>query len=320
MDNNTTNITITTDPQADPNATANNNTPQKFRKASFGVKTVNNTQAILEIITEFVESGDLKEALEDIKKRVDIDGTEFAKRTLIFGIEHKAYERELISQLLSGAYTVFEASGMSEGFNIVLDRLPDLSLDVPDAADVLGKFIARAVFDEILPPVFLQQAKANNPKASMALSLAYELYEKDRKRLAHIWGSGDLSSVRRLRKEVDAFLRDYLENKVVKDVVSSISALSAPSYNSQIVRQALTLAIEANTNQARDDTIQLILFLQSTGVFSSYDIKHGFDLTWRKIADISLDVSPNATPMLQDLTDKAKNLKLLPEGFTTKKT
>jgi len=113
-----------------------------------------NERIVLEIITEFIDSGELKGAVEEIKRRREIDGAEFVKRTLIWGIERKAYERELISKLLSGAYSIFQNKEMPSGFEIVLDRLPDLSLDVPDAPEVLGKFIARAIFDEVLPPVF----------------------------------------------------------------------------------------------------------------------------------------------------------------------
>jgi len=133
--------------------------------AGEGNTTATERSIVLEIITEFIESGELKDALEDIKKRREIDGAEFVKRTLIFGIERKAYERELTSQLLSGAYSIFQNREMLDGFEIVLDRLPDLSLDVPDAPEALGKFIARAVFDEVLPPVFLKQAKVNNQKS-----------------------------------------------------------------------------------------------------------------------------------------------------------
>jgi len=64
-----------------------------------GNTTATERSIVLEIITEFIESGELKDALEDIKKRREIDGAEFVKRTLIFGIERKAYERELTSQL-----------------------------------------------------------------------------------------------------------------------------------------------------------------------------------------------------------------------------
>jgi len=236
------------------------------------------------------------------------------KRTLIWGIERKAYERELISKLLSGAYSIFQNKEMPSGFEIVLDRLPDLSLDVPDAPEVLGKFIARAIFDEVLPPVFLQQAKANNPKAQGALSLAQEIYDKDRKILYHIWGGGDLSSVRRLRKVVDAFLSDYLENKGINDASSAILGLNAPSYNSQVVRQAITLSLERNSVQARKDILDLISELYKRAQFSSYDVRHGFELVWRKIYDIKLDV-PNAEEMLTELTTTAKGLRLLPDTF-----
>jgi hypothetical protein len=273
------------------------------------------SNTVLEIITEFIDSGELKDALEVLKKRREIDGAEFVKRTLIFGIERKAYERELISQLLSGAYSIFQNREMPDGFEIVLDRLPDLSLDVPDATEVLGKFIARAVVDEVLPPVFLKQARSNNDKAQGSLSLAQELYDKDRKLLYHIWGSGDLSSVRRLRKAVDAFLSDYLENKFLEDTSTAISELNAPTYNSQVIRQAITLALERNTTQARNDILELISVLFKRGQFSEYDVLHGFELVWRKIHDIKLDV-PNADAMLTELTNTAKTSRLLPENFT----
>jgi len=274
---------------------------------------------VLEIITEFIESGALNNALEDIKKRREIDGAEFVKRTLIFGIESKAYERELISQLLSGAYSIFQNKEMPEGFEIVLERLPDLSLDNPDAPEALGKFIARAIFDEVLPPVFIQQAKASNPKAAGSLALAQELYDKDRKILNHIWGGGDLSSVKRLRKVVDALLQDYLENKGIEDASNAILALSAPTYNSQVIRQALTLSLERNSAQARKDITDLITSLYKRGQFSSYDVRHGFELLWRKIPDIKLDV-PNAEDMLTELTSTAKGLRLLPDTFNIPET
>jgi len=274
---------------------------------------------VLEIITEFIESGELRDALADIKKRREIEGAEFVKRTLIFGIERKAYERELISQLLSGAYSIFQNKEMPDGFEIVLDRLPDLSLDAPDAPEALGKFIARAIFDEVLPPVFLQQAKANNAKAQGSLSLAQELYDKDRKILSHIWGGGDLSSVRRLRKVVDALLQDYLENKGTEDAFTAINALSAPTYNSQVVRQALTLALEKNSPQARKDITELITALYKRGHFSSYDVRHGFELVWRKVSDIKLDV-PNAEEMLTELTNQAKASRILQGSEQKNKT
>jgi programmed cell death protein 4 len=44
-------------------------------------------------------------------------------------------------------------------FEVLLKNLPDLVLDTPDAATVLGNFIARAVADDCLPPKFVQVCK-----------------------------------------------------------------------------------------------------------------------------------------------------------------
>jgi programmed cell death protein 4 len=48
---------------------------------------------------------------------------------------------------------------LSIAFEMLLKNLPDLVLDTPDAAIVLGNFIARAVADDCLPPKFVQICK-----------------------------------------------------------------------------------------------------------------------------------------------------------------
>jgi len=99
-----------------------------------------------------------------------------------------------------------------------------------------------------------------------------------------------------------------LENKEIQDASTAILALSAPSYNSQVIRQALTLALEKNSPQARKDIMDLISELHKRGQFLPYDVHHGFELVWRRIHDIKIDV-PNAPEMLTELTDAAKQKK-----------
>ena len=41
------------------------------------------------------------------------------------------------------------------GFNLLLEELSELSLDTPDAAEVLGNFMARAVADDCIPPAYI---------------------------------------------------------------------------------------------------------------------------------------------------------------------
>ena len=47
---------------------------------------------------------------------------------------------------------VIPAEQVRKGFQAVIDSIEDTVLDVPDAAELLSLFIARAVVDDVLPP------------------------------------------------------------------------------------------------------------------------------------------------------------------------
>ena len=51
-----------------------------------------------------------------------------------------------------GLLQVISPEQMQKGFARLVDALPDVLLDVPDALELLSLFIARAVVDDILPP------------------------------------------------------------------------------------------------------------------------------------------------------------------------
>jgi len=67
-------------------------------------------------------------------------------------------QRELASRFL--CYTqgsLFSAEAVEQAFSILLQRVEDVYLDVPDVLHLLSVFIARAVVDEALQPSFLSR-------------------------------------------------------------------------------------------------------------------------------------------------------------------
>lgn len=270
---------------------------------------------ISEILLELSETGDLKEAKLAIERTKSIEGIEFTKRSLIFGIEHHFYERELISKLLSVAYDIFEGRDIADGFQLLLYRLPDLVLDVPGAPQILAKFISRAIYDEILPPAFVKDAEVDNHHAKEALALVYATVHssEERGRLEHIWGPGNLRSVQELKETVDALLIEFLENPDPKETSKAISDLHAPSFSSQIVKQALRLAMDKNTEAARNSVLQLLTYWHQTAVMSVAQITRGFNNMASQIDDLKLDL-PSAPTMFKELTEAAKETKLISVG------
>ncbi|VDD83444.1 unnamed protein product [Mesocestoides corti] len=78
-------------------------------------------------------------------------------------LQHKMGHCELTSELLSEMCgKVISMPVMQQGFQLLLDDMADIVIDVPKAPEYVGRFIARAVADDILPPKFVQQYKEVN--------------------------------------------------------------------------------------------------------------------------------------------------------------
>jgi len=279
-------------------------------------------QVMRSIIEELVESGDFEEAMEDIKKNVQIEGPELIKEAVIFGMEHHAYERELVSQFLAQIYNIFLSHDIQNGFQRLLDRLPDLVIDIPSAREFLAKFIARAVHDEIVIPAFFREALINNKEASHVISLAYETLNApdEKKRMDKIWGAGSVASVRKLRKEAKQILLEYLEHQDSTIPVASINDLNVPHFTVEIVKCCIELALEQNsmgyasrTPEASKDKgklLHLIGVLEKSAIVTGKDIQQAFTLVSTHVSDLSLDI-PHAKEILAELLAEAKVLKIL---------
>jgi len=196
-----------------------------------------------------------------------------------------------------------------EGFENALLELDDIVLDSPDAPDVLGKFIARAVVDEVLPPSFLHKlTKGKNERVDECLSLAEALTtEKHRiDRLSHIWGPGDLSSVKRLKTEVNEILEEYLVSGDLKEAENSVRKLNTPSFHFQVVRLAIYTALQKQNKKQQTQLLSLLNHFFKTGLLSLDSIKVGFDACYDRLNDIALDV-PNGKQLLDEMARNARS-------------
>jgi len=288
------------------------------RARSVGVQLQSEPQkeAILNILYELSDNGATKDAVTAIEQDKSIEGIEFTKRALIFGIEHSSYERELISKLLSSAYDIFEGREIEDGFQLLLYRLPDLVLDVPNAPQILAKFVSRAIYDEVLPPAFVKHSHVDNNHAKETLALAYATNHStdEKRRLEHIWGPGDGTSVEMLKEAVDTLLREYFENPNTNDAAVSVRELNAPSFSGQIVKQALRLALGKNTEEARKNVVALLSSWHKTNLISDFHMERGFTNTSLQLSDLQLDV-PNAPEMFSLLVQLAKEERVINGNF-----
>jgi len=270
------------------------------------------------LIQEYMVSGDIEETVKSLKElHIDDIHQQFVKKAIIAAMEKKAHERELVSKLLLAVYNVaVTPEKIVEGFQITLDVLDDVLLDTPDAVDILSKFLARAIVDEVVPPSFLNFAVAETPLAEKCIVLSHALVNQPfrSERLAHVWGAGALSSVKRLKEEVNLIFEEYLTSADASEADHSIRELNSPHFLPQLVKQGLKLAITKD-EEGRQSTLKLLGYLSKGEVISKYDIEKGFSYCLESLEDLKLDV-PNAATLLLECIHTAKSSGWLDSSFS----
>jgi programmed cell death protein 4 len=269
------------------------------------------------VVKDYLSSGDVQETAKVIKD-LKLENTlqQFVKKAIVMSMEKGSYERESVSKLLSALYdSTIPPAKIVEGFQCVLDAIEDIVLDSPDATDLLSKFLARAIVDEVVPPVFLKHAVTESKLAKEAIALTNALVtEKYRlERLAHIWGAGDMASVKRLKEEARLVFEEYVTNGDAAEADAAVRKMNAPSFHFQLVKEAIRHALQKNDAE-RKRIFELLEYFFKTGLVSADHMKLGFRICYEMVDDLKLDV-PNAASVLDNLTGVAKAHKWLPADF-----
>jgi len=273
------------------------------------IETVDVIAPIEAIIQEFLTEGDTADTIKSLKELKGISPPEFVRKCIARSMDKTPFERELVSKLLSSLYNkVISPDHIGEGFQQALDKLDDISLDAPTAPDMLGKFMARAVFDDIIPPVFLTSVIADSPKSKDAIHLAQGLINDPHrsKQLEHIWGPGDLESVKRLKREAHTLLEEYLVSGDTNEAEKAIRQLNAPHFLSQIIKYALEMSL-SRSEEEKKKLFALLSYLSSKGtsLVTPDCMTQGFKMCRNSLEDIKLD-APNAPKAFEDAVQIAK--------------
>jgi len=260
------------------------------------------------ILRDFFIEADNAEVARRIKE-LDVPPIDFVRKAVYLAMENQPYERELVSKLLSYLYgDSITSEQFADGFQTALDKLDDAILDIPLADEMLGKFIARAIVDEIVPPAFLKTCFSDSTHATAAVSLAARLVnDPHRSRmLEHIWGPGDLLSVKRLKEEVHKIIAEFIVTGDKHEADQCVRKLNAPSFHFQFVRYALRAIIDAKTAAERKNILDLLSFFTNEGLFSSDHVSRGFKQFSDQMDDVILDV-PTAKVMFEDIVKSAQD-------------
>jgi programmed cell death protein 4 len=290
-------------------------------KTAAGLTVADKTPEELMVREFFVQADleDLEIELHEMTKAGRVSPTTFVRKCFSLAMESSAFERELVSDMAAQLCgRELSQDTFIEGFQDTLDCLDDLVIDTPNAPEVLAKFLARATSDEVVPPSALDTFKPAGDHAHSCMSLTRGLLSEKHsaQRLAHIWGPGDHTSVKRMKESVKLMLREYLEETQGdrEEVARSIKELNAPAFHFHIVKAALELPFELakTADEAKSRVLQicdLIQYLHSCGVLASEHVQKGWKIVFTRVEDYVLD-APIARSVVEMEEAELRTLKV----------
>ncbi|CAD5325212.1 unnamed protein product [Arabidopsis thaliana] len=265
---------------------------------------------VVSIIDEYFSSGDVEVAASDL---MDLGLSEyhpyFVKRLVSMAMDRGNKEKEKASVLLSRLYAlVVSPDQIRVGFIRLLESVGDLALDIPDAVNVLALFIARAIVDEILPPVFLARAKKTLPHSSQGFQVilvsenSYLSAPHHAELVETKWGGSTHITVEETKRKISEFLNEYVENGDTREACRCIRELGVSFFHHEIVKSGLVLVMESRTSEPL--ILKLLKEATEEGLISSSQMAKGFSRVADSLDDLSLDI-PSAKTLFESIVPKA---------------
>jgi len=232
-------------------------------------------------------------------------------------MEKKGAQRELTSILLSALYgeKVLSASDFEFGYQSLMNSLADLKLDTPDAAVVLGQFMARSVADDCLRPCYIKEhLERASADARVSLERAHRLLGMKHGivRLDTIWGyGGGIRPVKMLVKEIALLIKEYLSSNDFKEAERCITDLDVPHFHHEIVYEAVVIAIEDGSHKTTATIVSLLKHLFGDNIITEDQMNAGFERVFASMDDLVLD-TPRAFKHMDTVLEMCCRADIIP--------
>jgi len=270
------------------------------------------------IIHEYFLSDDIPELIRSLE---DLAAPEynpvFIKKLITLAMDRKNREKEMASVLLSALrMEIFSADDVVNGFTMLLDSAEDTALDILDASNELALFIARAVIDDVLVPLNLEEITGKLPpncSGSETVHMARTLVSARHagERLLRCWGGGTGWMVEDAKDKITKLLEEYESGGDVGEACQCIRDLGMPFFNHEVVKKALVMAME----KKNDRILDLLQECFGEALITINQMTKGFARVRDGLDDLALDI-PDAREKYGSYVEHAKKHGWLSSSFT----
>jgi hypothetical protein len=250
---------------------------------------------ISNMLEEYFNSRDIEE-LE--RALVELNALQFHHKFVYKAIQmscdYSNREKELVSQLISrfSSKNVLNKLEVRKGFQFLLLSVEEYKLDIPDAVNLFSRFLARAVFDEVLSPAFLvEQDLSPSDLGSEILRSAHALLKVSHAHLEDTWGCAS-DSLSDIKEAYDLILKEFFANSIIEETIVSLRGLKSDYFHHEFVFKAFSLALD-QTKDPIPVLINLIQALKRKNVLSVQQLLKGLERIKSTLPEIMID-APHA--------------------------
>jgi programmed cell death protein 4 len=265
-------------------------------------------------VKEYFDSADSDEVISSIEEmKCKEYHPEVVKRAISLSLDEGPRERELVSRLLTCLHPrPLKDIDVEKGFEILLDSLDDLCIDIPDAKEMVGCFLARAIVDEVIPPAFISNRNNSHPGDGV-VERAVSLLSREHctARLEKVWGPGDGRPVSELKEVIDQLIEEYLLSMELDEAARCVREMNAPHFHHELVKRGVKISMEKDgldhsdsPSSSLDAIAALFSFLVKNAIVSEHQVAKGVSRLHKILPDLVLDV-PAAPAMLDEFEKMA---------------
>ncbi|KAI5072643.1 hypothetical protein GOP47_0012749 [Adiantum capillus-veneris] len=286
------------------------NDVQKEEVTKFKHKAVN-------IIQEYFYANDIGEVIRSLEDlAAPALNAVFIKRLIMSAMDRKYREKEMSSVLLSCLFAdVITAWDVVEAFVMLLEAAEDTALDIPDAANQLSLFLARAVVDDILAPCDLDEINEQLGAGSLGVEIVHMAKavmapRHAGERVLRCWGGGSGWPMEDAKDKIIKLLEEYEAGGDLAEACHCIRDLDMPFFHHEVVKKALVMAME----KQNDRLLSLLQECSNEGLITVNQMMKGFTRVADSLVDLALDI-PNARSKFESFIEKAKSQGWLSSAF-----
>ncbi|RWR84390.1 Initiation factor eIF-4 gamma [Cinnamomum micranthum f. kanehirae] len=239
---------------------------------------------------------------------------------ITLALDRKNREKEMASVLLTSLG--FPHDDVVSGFVLLIEAAEDTALDIPVVVEDLAMFLARAVVDEVLAPLHLDeigsQCVGQDSIGKKVLQMARSLLKArlSAERILRCWGGGGSSrtgwEIEDIKDKIGKLLEEYDSGGDAREARRCIKDLGMPFFHHEVVKKALVTVMEKKNERLWG----LLGDCFCVGLITMNQMTKGFTRVADCIDDLALDI-PDVKIQYAHYVERAKIEGWLDSSFST---